>query len=101
MRIAPQQDAEIIKPSDDALQLDTVHQKYRDRRLVLEDMVEEYILNVLRFLSRHGSSPIVLGAAAFGSDQAACIGVRRTATKLGARGLAATPPIGDRGLPRQ
>jgi hypothetical protein len=39
MRIAPQQHAEIVKPGDDALELDSVHQKHRYRGLVLANVV--------------------------------------------------------------
>ena len=41
MCIAAQQHAEIIKPGDDPLQLDAIHQKHGDRRLVLADVVQK------------------------------------------------------------
>jgi hypothetical protein len=45
--VATQEHAEIVKPGDDALQLDPVDQKDRDRDLGLADVIEERILKVL------------------------------------------------------
>ncbi len=47
LTIAAQQDREIVKPGDDALQLDALHQKHGDRNLILAQMVEEHVLKVL------------------------------------------------------
>jgi hypothetical protein len=62
MRISPQQDAKIIEPCNDALQLDAVYKENGHRGFVLSDMVQEHVLDVLRFLAGHGKSPIILGA---------------------------------------
>jgi hypothetical protein len=45
--VPPQQYAEIVEPGDYALQLDAVHQKYRQRRLVLSYVIEKRILEIL------------------------------------------------------
>jgi hypothetical protein len=47
MRVAPQQHTEIIEPGDDALKLDPVDEKDRNRRLVFANMVQKHVLNVL------------------------------------------------------
>src|SRR6185437_8898914 len=47
MRVAPQQDAEIVEPGDDPLQFHAIDEKYGDGRLVLSNMVEKHVLNVL------------------------------------------------------
>ena len=39
MRIASQQDGEVVEPRYDALEFDTVHQEHGDRGLVLSDVV--------------------------------------------------------------
>jgi len=57
MSIPPKKNGKIVKPRDDTLQFDTVHKEYRYRRLVLSHVVQENILNVLRFLVGHGSDP--------------------------------------------
>ncbi len=54
--VTAQQHAEIIKPRDHALQLDTVDQKDRYGDLFFAHMVEEYILQVL-LISGHISMP--------------------------------------------
>ena len=64
MRIAPQQDREIIKPSNNSLEFNSIDEKYSDRSFVLSDVVQEHVLNVLAFL-RHvwlALSLAVLGA---------------------------------------
>src|SRR5271165_7404888 len=58
MCVAAEQHAEIIKPSYNALQLDTIYQKDRDRCLVFPNVVQEHVLNVLRLFRVHGYSPI-------------------------------------------
>ena len=47
--VAPQEDAEIVEPRDDALKLDAVDEEHRYRDLVLSDVVEKGILKVLEF----------------------------------------------------
>src|SRR4051794_7813799 len=42
--IPPQQHAEIIEPGHDPLQLDSVDQKDRQRRLTFSDMIEKGVL---------------------------------------------------------
>jgi hypothetical protein len=44
MAIPPQQHAEIIEPSDNALQLYTVHEKYGQRSFLLPYMIKESVL---------------------------------------------------------
>ena len=45
--VAAQQNAEIIEPGDDALELHAVHQEDGDGNLLLAHMVEERVLQVL------------------------------------------------------
>ncbi len=45
--VAAQQNAEIVEPGDDALQLDAVDQKDRQRDFLFSDMIEESVLQVL------------------------------------------------------
>ena len=47
MTVAAQKHREVVEPGDDALEFDAVHQKDRDGRLVLAQMVQEDVLNVL------------------------------------------------------
>ena len=51
--VAPEQDAEIVKPGHEALQFHPINQKNRHRRLRLSDMIQERILEVLRLLGCH------------------------------------------------
>jgi hypothetical protein len=44
MSIATQQQAEIIEPGDDALQLDAIDKKDRQRRFGLTNVIEEGVL---------------------------------------------------------
>jgi hypothetical protein len=44
MTIAPEQQAEIVEPGDNSLQFDPVHQKDRQWRLGLSNVVEEGVL---------------------------------------------------------
>src|SRR5439155_22568785 len=53
MCVAAQQYREIIEPGDDALQLHAVHQEYGDRHLALPNVIQENVLNVLRFFRSH------------------------------------------------
>jgi hypothetical protein len=57
MAIAAQQHREIVKPGDDALQFDAIHQKYRDGRLGFANVIQEDILHVLGLFSGHGTGP--------------------------------------------
>src|SRR5271166_2349487 len=61
MRVAPQQHAEIIKPGNNALELDAVDEKHGYRCFVLTHMVQKDILNIL-LLRRHGFPHSLFGA---------------------------------------
>ena len=54
MAVAAEQHAEIIEPSDNALQLHSVHEKYRQRRLRLANVIEKRVLQTLRAFCCHG-----------------------------------------------
>lgn len=47
LTISAQQNTEIIEPSDDPLQLDTIDQKNRYRNLGFSNMIQERILKIL------------------------------------------------------
>jgi len=51
--IPPQQDAEIIEPSHDALKFDAVDQKNREWRFALADVIEKSVLKILRSVGCH------------------------------------------------
>ena len=53
MAVPAQQDAEIVEPSHDALQLDAVDEKDREGNFVLPDVVEKRVLKILRAIARH------------------------------------------------
>jgi len=53
MGITTQQYAEIVEPTDHALMLDTIYEENRDGDLVLPDMIQEYILYILRTFACH------------------------------------------------
>src|ERR1700730_16880073 len=57
MRIPAQQNTEIVEPSNNPLKLDTIDEKNGNRCLVFPDVVQENVLNVLRFFRSHGSFP--------------------------------------------
>src|SRR5437588_11873828 len=57
--VAPQQHAKIVEPGHHALQLDAVHQEYRERRLVLAYVVEEGVLQVLGAVGRHRRCSVI------------------------------------------
>jgi hypothetical protein len=57
MAIAAQQHREIVKPSDDALQFDAIHQEYRDGRFGFANVIQEDILHVLGLFSGHWTGP--------------------------------------------
>jgi hypothetical protein len=76
MPVAPKQDAKIIEPTHNALQLDPVDKKNRQRSFVLANVVEKRVLQVLSFFSRHGCFPFfsrrlldALGAVTSESDR--------------------------------
>jgi hypothetical protein len=53
MPIATQEDAKIIEPSHNALQLDSVHEKNRERDFILAYKVQERVLQILGAFSSH------------------------------------------------
>jgi hypothetical protein len=55
--IAAQKDAEIVKPRNDTLQLNTVDQKHGQGRSALADRVQERVLQVLALVCRHVMHP--------------------------------------------
>lgn len=44
MAVASEQHAEIIEPCYDALQFDSIDEKYRERRFVFADVIEKSVL---------------------------------------------------------
>jgi hypothetical protein len=56
MRLAPQQQRKIIKPSDNSLQLDSINQKHGRGRFILTQIVQKNILKDL-FLLAHFAPP--------------------------------------------
>jgi hypothetical protein len=53
MPVAAKKDAKIIEPGDNALKLDAVHEKDRERDLVLAYEVQERVLQILGAFSSH------------------------------------------------
>src|SRR5690349_16018800 len=49
--VAAEKHAKIVEPGDNALQLDTIDEEDRERRLVLADVVEKGVLQVLGAIS--------------------------------------------------
>ena len=64
MAIAAQQHAEIVKPSHNALQFNTVDQENRQGNLVFADIIEKCVLQILSFFSRHVVVPTLFLAVA-------------------------------------
>jgi hypothetical protein len=62
MRVPLQYDAELIEPSNDPLQPNTIYQKDGDRRVVFEDMIQKHVLNVLRLFRSHEYPRWLFGA---------------------------------------
>src|SRR6187399_2886115 len=57
MSIAAQQQAEIVEPGDDALQLHAIDEENRQRDLGLANMVEEGVLEVVALFGHLLSAP--------------------------------------------
>src|SRR5437588_1922153 len=57
MGVPAQQNTEIVEPSNDPLKLDAINEKNGYRCFVFPDVVQENVLNVLRFFRSHGSFP--------------------------------------------
>ena len=53
MAVASQQDTKVVEPSNDALQLDAVHQEDGQRDFIFADFVEEAVLQPLLALGWH------------------------------------------------
>ncbi|MNL45841.1 hypothetical protein D3C87_1685180 [compost metagenome] len=53
LRVTTQQQAEIVEPGDDTLQLDAVHQEDGDGDFLLSDVIKEGILQVLLLFASH------------------------------------------------
>jgi hypothetical protein len=69
--VAPQQHAKVVEPRDNALELHSVHEKDRERDLVLPDVVEKRILEVLSSFCRHCFAPsFVIGPLSCATDLA-------------------------------
>jgi hypothetical protein len=60
MTVTPQQDAEIVEPRDNPLQLDPIDEEDRQGRLVLADVIEKGVLEALCTFSSHGSFSFLL-----------------------------------------
>jgi predicted GNAT family acetyltransferase len=52
--VPAQQNAKIVEPGHDALKLDAVHEKDRERNLGFANVIEKSVLQALRALCRHG-----------------------------------------------
>ena len=53
MSVAAEQHAEVVEPSDDALQLDAIDEEDRQGGFLLADVVEERVLEALGFFGSH------------------------------------------------
>jgi hypothetical protein len=51
--IPAQKDAEIVEPSDDALQFHAIHEEYRQGYFLLPDIIQKSVLKILRAIARH------------------------------------------------
>ncbi len=54
MTVTTEKNTEVVEPGDDTLQLDAIHEEYRQRNLALANVVEKGVLKVLRAIARHG-----------------------------------------------
>jgi hypothetical protein len=61
MPVAAQQNAEIIEPGYDSLQLDSVYQKDCQRRFLFSDVIEKLVLEARYSVGSHGFSVFVEG----------------------------------------
>jgi hypothetical protein len=57
MPVTAQKNAEIVKPRDDALQLDAIDEKNGQRDLLLSDMIQKRVLQILSAFSGHKFYP--------------------------------------------
>jgi hypothetical protein len=74
--IAPKQQAEIVKPGDNTLKFNAIHQEDCDWYLLLANVVEEGILKVLRFFGGH-FWPLVVRQSAQGDQNCRLTRTRR------------------------
>ena len=51
--VPTEKNGEIVKPRDNALQFHSIDEKYRYGRLVFSDVIQKYILYILRFFRGH------------------------------------------------
>jgi hypothetical protein len=58
MSIAAQQQAEIVEPGNDALELYAVHEENRKRNLGFTDVIEERVLEIVTLLSHGEANPL-------------------------------------------
>lgn len=59
MRVTAQENAEIIEPRNDPLQLHTVHEENGHRHFRLAHVVQKSVLEVLVFVRRHLIAPVL------------------------------------------
>src|SRR5207244_1338923 len=99
MRVPTQQNTEVIEPSNNPLKLDAIDEKNRHRCLVFPDVVQENVLNVLRFFRSHGSTPTpFLETSPTPSPGSTTLGSRASATGAGL-GLSCTASPAPTTLP--
>lgn len=53
MPVAAQEDAKVIEPGNDALQLHAVHEEDRQRRFAFANVIEKRVLQILSAVSGH------------------------------------------------
>jgi hypothetical protein len=61
LSVTAQQDAEIVKPCDHALQFDPVNQENGDGNFLLTDMIEKSVLKILFGFSGHFLPVLFIG----------------------------------------
>jgi hypothetical protein len=61
--VAPQEQAEIVEPGDNPLQLDSVDQKNRQWRFGFTNVIKEGVLQILCAVCRHCCYPAFLLAS--------------------------------------
>jgi len=74
MAIAPKQNGKVIKPGDNALQLDPRHQKDGDGYFLFADRVQKHVLKILTFVAGHTGCLSTLGALSAPRIADNCIG---------------------------
>ena len=74
MAIAPKQNGKVVKPGDNALQLDPRHQKDGDGHFLFSDRVQKHVLKILTFVAGHTGCLSTLGALSAPRIADNCIG---------------------------